>query len=286
MAAMLTISTSVGRVAYDVRGSGPAIVLLPSGAHDRHDFDELRDLLPPRFRSISIDWPGHGGSPAWDEPAGELRLTSLVREVVEALAPDGAVLAGNSIGGNVGARLAITHPDLVRGLALIDAGGFEETTAFNRVFCALMSRHWFLQTIYPSFSKWYMRARTDADRRARTSAIATTRSSGGRKAVAEMWASFNLPNHDLRDQAARIAAPTVIVRGRRDPVIRTRAAETARDLIPGSHLLVTESGHCPQTSDPVAVAEALTELLETAFPADESAAPGESANPYGKDSRR
>ena len=41
-------------------GTGPPIVLLPSGAHDHHDYDELRALLPARLRSIALDWPAHG----------------------------------------------------------------------------------------------------------------------------------------------------------------------------------------------------------------------------------
>jgi pimeloyl-ACP methyl ester carboxylesterase len=263
---MPTISTSVGQVAYDSGGSGPPIVLLPSGAHDRQDYDELRALLPSRFRTIGIDWPAHGESPAWTEAADESRLTQLVEEIIESLAPEGAVLAGHSIGGNVAARLAIRRPDLVAGLVLIDAGGFEKPQISARVFCALMGRPWFVRLIYPGFSKWYMRSRTAADARARASAIATTRSPAGRKAVSEMWSSFNAPAHDLRDAAEQITAPTVVVWGRRDPVLPVGAAKTAGDLIRGSKLLLIGSGHSPHTTDPAAVAAELVPLLEAAFP--------------------
>ena len=44
------------------------LILLGSGAHDRHDFDGLRDLLPDRFRTIAPDWPAHGESPAGRGP--------------------------------------------------------------------------------------------------------------------------------------------------------------------------------------------------------------------------
>ncbi|HEX3922552.1 MAG TPA: alpha/beta hydrolase [Streptosporangiaceae bacterium] len=60
---MTTLSTSAGTVAYDAHGSGDPIVLLPSAGHDHHDYDEVRELIPGRFRTISIDWPGHGQSP-------------------------------------------------------------------------------------------------------------------------------------------------------------------------------------------------------------------------------
>jgi pimeloyl-ACP methyl ester carboxylesterase len=249
-------------LAYDSRGSGDPIVLLPSGGHDQHDFDELRALLPDRFRTIGVDWPGHGRSPAGTGPATEPHLTRAVEELLDDLAPAGAVLVGNSIGGNIAARLAITRPDLVKGLMIIDGGGFEKPRVPSRVFCALMSRPRFVRGIYPLFSTVYMRCRTDADRQARTHAIATSRSPAGVTAMSEMWRSFTLPSHDLRTRARTISAPTVIVWGRHDPVLTLRAGEMAHRLIPGSKLVVVDSGHSPHTTDPAAVAAELVALAD------------------------
>jgi hypothetical protein len=44
------MSTSAGTVAYDPRGSGDPVVLLPSAGHDHHDYDEVRELLPDGLR--------------------------------------------------------------------------------------------------------------------------------------------------------------------------------------------------------------------------------------------
>jgi pimeloyl-ACP methyl ester carboxylesterase len=262
---MTTLSTSAGTVAYDSRGSGDPVVLLPSGGHEQHDYDEIRELLPGGFRSIGVDWPGHGRSPAGTVPSTELRLAQIIEELLESLTPDGAVLVGNSVGGNVAVRLAIRRPDLVKGLMIIDGGGFEGSRLSGRVFCALMSRPWFARRVYPLFSRAYMRPRTAADHRARASAIAITRTAPGVRAVTEIWHSFNLPEHDLRAQAGKITAPTVLAWGRHDPVLPLRAAWTARDLIPGSRLVVIDSGHLPHTTSPAAVAAELISLANTAF---------------------
>lgn len=261
---MTTLQTSAGTVAYDSRGSGNPIVLLPSGGHDQHDYDEIRELLPGGFRSIGVDWPGHGRSPAGTAPSTELRLAQIVEELLESLTPGGAVLAGNSIGGNVAVRLAVRRPDLVKGLMLIDAGGFEGRSLSHRVFCALMSRPWFARGIYPLFSWWYTRPRTAADHRARASAIAITRTAPGVTAVTEIWRSFTLPEHDLRTQAGKVTVPTVLIWGRYS-IVPLRAGQTARDLIPGSRLVVIDSGHLPHTTSPAAVAAELTSLANTAF---------------------
>jgi pimeloyl-ACP methyl ester carboxylesterase len=258
-------STSTGPVAYDSRGTGHPIVLLPSGGHDRHDYDELRGLLPGRFTSIAVDWPGHGQSPAGAEPVTELRLTQVIEELLEALAPGGAVLVGNSVGGNVAARLAIQRPELVKGLVIIAGGGFEGPQPLGRVFLALMSRPWFLRRIYPSFSWAYMRSRTAADHRARSSAIAITRANPGLQAVTEIWHSFASPEHDLRGDAGRIAVSTLLIWGRRDRVVRLRFGKAAEKLIPGSKLVVIDSGHQPHTTDPAAVAAELIPLADLAF---------------------
>jgi pimeloyl-ACP methyl ester carboxylesterase len=206
---MTTLSTTAGTVAHDSHGSGDPIVLLPSGGHEQHDYDEIRGLLPGRFRSIGVDWPGHGLSPAGPAPSTGLRLTRIVEELLDSLTPAGVVPVANSVGGNVAARLAIRRPELVRGLMIIDGGGFEGSRLPGRVFCALMSR--------PGLP-----------------------------------AASILPAHDLRGQAGDITAPTVLIWGRRDPVLPLRAAETARDLIPGSRLVVDANGRAndPHFSSP------------------------------------
>ena len=154
------------------------------------------------------------------------------------------------MGGFAAASLAIRRPELVRGLVIVDGGGFQAHTLPVRLFCALMARRGFLRAIYPAFSARYMRSRTAADRRARDASIATTRRDPGLRAVAELWRSFVSPEHDLRAQAGAIQAPTLIVWGRKDPVIPVSVAREIERLIPGSRLAVLETGHVPHTSDP------------------------------------
>jgi pimeloyl-ACP methyl ester carboxylesterase len=261
--AMLEIST--GPLAYDERGEGNPIVLLSSGAHDRHDFDELRDLLPPRFHTIALDWPGHGESPPGTVPASAMRFADVAEEFVEAVAPGGAVVVGNSVGGFSAGRLAIRRPDLVKGLVLVDSGGFGGRPPQVRAFCALMSRPGFLRRIYPRFADRYMRPQGDADRRVRDVGIATTREDPGLRAVAELWRSFSSPEHDLRDGAPSISAPTLVVWGRRDPVIPLKLGKKAAATIPGAELVVLDTGHSPQVSDPGGFAAHLVPFADAAF---------------------
>lgn len=262
---MEALETSIGPVACEARGDGHPIVLLPSGAHDHHDYDELRALLPARFRTISLDWPGHGFSPPGERPASAIRFADAAEEVVATLAPEGAVVVGNSVGGFAAARMAIRRPELVKGLVVVDGGGFAGRPLHVRAFCALMARPRFLRRIYPSFSALYMRARTDADRRARDTGVATTRRDPGLRTVSELWRSFASPEHDLRRDAARIAAPTLLIWGRHDPVIPLKIGKKVERTIPEARLVVFDTGHVPHTTDPAGVAAELVPFADAAF---------------------
>ena len=254
---MRTIETSNGPLSYDRRGEGPPLILLPSGGHVRGDYDELRELLAPELSTIAVDWPAHGDSPPGAAPVTAMLLADLAEEAVAALAPDGAIVLGNSVGGFAAARMAVRRPDLVRGLVIVDGGGFSGRPPQERAFCALMSRPRFLRAIYPAFARAYMRAQTDADRRALRAAVQTTRSSAGLEAVCGLWGSFASPEHDLRESAAAIAAPTLVIWGRRDPVIPLRAGRRIAGLIPGARLAALDTGHVPYTSDPEGFASEL-----------------------------
>jgi pimeloyl-ACP methyl ester carboxylesterase len=262
---MQQLPTSLGRVAYDASGDGDTIVLLPAGAHDHHDYDDLRALLPNRFRSVALDWPAHGASAPGQGPATAMSFAELAQEFVTAVAPGGAVVVGNSVGGFAAASLAIRRPDLVKGLVIIDGGGWVGRPPHVRAFCALMAQPWFLRAIYPSFSAFYMHARTDADRRARDTSIATTRRDPGLSTVAGLWRSFASREHDLRADAHAIAAPTLLLWGRRDPVIPVKVGRHLEQAIPGARLVVIDSGHAPHTTDPERVAAEIVPFADAAF---------------------
>lgn len=261
----MLLETTRGTIAYDERGNGSPVVLLSSGAHDRHDFDGLRELLPPGFRSIAPDWPGHGESPAGNEPASAMGFADVAEEIVARLAPEGAIVLGNSVGGFAAARLAIRRPELVRGLVLVDSGGFLPRSPQVRIICALMARPRFLRAIYPWFANRYMRPQGEADRRVRDVGIATTRQDPGLAAVSGLWRSFSSPEHDLRKEAASIRAPTLVIWGRRDPVIPAKAGRTIAATIPGAQLELLDTGHAPQVSDPEGFASILLPFAEQIF---------------------
>ena len=105
------------RIACEVSGEGPPVVLVHGAGSARWSFDAVRPLLEPSFTVIAIDRRGRGDSTDADEY--ELRreyedVATVVRD-----AGEGAVLMGHSYGGLVAAGAARLLEDLPR-LALYE----------------------------------------------------------------------------------------------------------------------------------------------------------------------
>lgn len=255
---MPTLQTRAGRVAYGEKGSGPALLLLHAALHDRHDFDPIVDTLARHYRTIAVDWPGHGESePAALEPSAPL-FADVLEDVVDGLGVTRAALIGNSVGGFAAARLALNRPDCVAGLVLVNAGGFIPWNAPLRSFCRVIGTPAVFRRIAPLFVRGYMRSRTDSDREIVRRAIAAARTPDGVRTGTALWRSFATPGHDLRGRAAELSAPTLIVWGRKDIAIPLRAGRATHAAIAGSRMETLHTGHVPFSSDPrgfLAVAE-------------------------------
>jgi len=261
---MPTVPTRAGRLAFDELGAGPGLLLLPAGAHDRHDWDGVRPALAERFRTIALDWPGHGDSPMPPAPwrASAATFADAVEDVVDALDLAPVALVGNSVGGFAAARLAIRRPQAVSALVLVDSGGFAGPTLRSRAFCAAMGRPWFLRAIYPWFAARYLHARDGAALRIRDAAVDAARRPGTTEILNGLWRSFSGPEHDLRAGAGGISAPTLLVWGVHDPVVPPRLGRRAAATIPGARLIVLDAGHVPFADRPEAFLAAVLPFLE------------------------
>jgi pimeloyl-ACP methyl ester carboxylesterase len=262
---MTYVQTRAGRVAYRELGSGPTVLLLHANLHDRHDFDPIVEALARRYRTIAVDWPGHGESDAvtGTEPSAPL-FADVLEDVVDGLGLSRVALVGNSVGGFAAARLAITRPESVAGLVLVNTGGFVPLNPLSRTFCRVMGTPAVFRATAPLFVRGYMKARTDSDRQIVERAIARARTADGVRTGTALWRSFATPEHDLRGRAAGLSAPTLIVWGKCDIAIPLSAGRVAHDAIRDSRLELLDTGHVAFSSDPagfLAVAEPFLESV-------------------------
>lgn len=104
------ISPDGTRIAFEITGTGPALVLLHGGGHDRRSFHNQGyvDRLQHAFTVITMDIRGNGES---DKPTVQSQYTTEkhcqdILAVVDACGVDRFVLLGFSYGGNIGRYLA------------------------------------------------------------------------------------------------------------------------------------------------------------------------------------
>lgn len=113
------------RLAYTEFGSGTPIIWLHGsgpGATGMSNFGGNLEAFPD-YRNIVIDLPGWGAS---DRPSDEMLLFAAADTVHRAMIELGmprAHLVGNSYGGGVAMRLAVTQPEMVDRLVLMAPGG-------------------------------------------------------------------------------------------------------------------------------------------------------------------
>jgi pimeloyl-ACP methyl ester carboxylesterase len=238
----------LGEVYYEERGSGLPVVMLHATLHDHHDFDAVAERLSDRFRTIAIDWPGHGQSAA--AAVGAPALADTLEEIVAGLDLPSAVFMGNSVGGYAAARLAITQPERVAGLVLVNAAGFTSLNAVSRAFCAAIGTPAITRRLLPRLVPGYMKVRNDADRAIAERVIARARTPDGARTAAALWKSFTAPAYDLRPRAGQIEAPVLLVWGGKDTILPLKAGRETHAALPGSRLEVLDTGHVVFASAP------------------------------------
>ncbi|TMK92697.1 MAG: alpha/beta fold hydrolase [Actinobacteria bacterium] len=115
-----------GRLAFDVEGDGPDVVLLHPGLWDRRTWDRQMTTFPAAgFRVTRYDARGYG-----DSTRPDARPYSHVHDLaalIDALGISLAALVGCSMGGSIGIDFTLEHPERVWALVPVAAGlgGFE-----------------------------------------------------------------------------------------------------------------------------------------------------------------
>jgi pimeloyl-ACP methyl ester carboxylesterase len=249
----MLIQTSLGTVACDISGSGPPMLLLPANGHDRHAFDAVLPELSRHFRTVAVDWPAMGDSPAptTATPASAPMMADLLEELVTALALGPAILVGNSIGGFAAVRLAARRPELVRALVVVNSGGFSPVTWFTRGFCWLKGQRWFTRMFGRAFAASYLKKRNPHVAGILARIAAACHRDDYLAVETAIWRNFPRSGNDVTAEAARVTCPTLLVWGRHDPVSRARVeGRIAQRSMPHARYVEIDSGHVPFAEDP------------------------------------
>lgn len=108
------------RLAYEIEGSGPPVLLIQGvGVHGDGWLPQIEGLRD-RFRLLSFDNRGMGRSQPQAGPLTVARMAADARALLDAAGWPSAHVAGHSLGGLVAQKLALDSPERVRSLALLN----------------------------------------------------------------------------------------------------------------------------------------------------------------------
>jgi 3-oxoadipate enol-lactonase len=253
-------------LSYDEQGRGGEAVLFAHGLFwCRAMYVAQMAALAERWRCIAYDLRGHGRS---ESTAAGYDLDNLTRDAAELIGHLGCApchFVGHSMGGFIGLRLALRHPELLRSLVLVDSSAEPEPPAGIPRYRLLnfIGRYLGLSLVTGPVMKIMFGRRFLADpaRRAelrewRQRFVANDRRGATRSVEAV------IARAGVAEQLGRITLPTLVLVGDDDVATVPARSEALHAGITGSRLARFPGvGHSPPIEAPAEVSRVLGEFF-------------------------
>lgn len=270
----ITLPDAVISTELLMAGDGPPVVFLHGIADSAQTWQWVMRILAERYRLIAPSFPGFGQS---DKPAvaysPEL-FTRFALALLDAVGLERVCLVGNSLGGLVALRLALSAPARVSALVLIGSAGLGRAVSLPMRLLSLpgvrnMAVRWFgtplgAQLWVSQLEALLIAGSNPSHWRERMHQMART--PGYLEAVAATTASgINLRGQRevLLDQLSKLTVPTLILWGESDRIVPVRHAQAAvARLVQGRLEVLPDCGHLPQVEKPDRVADLLGDFLD------------------------
>ena len=251
-------------LAHEVTGSGPALLLVHAGIADRRMWDgQVGPFAAAGWTVIRADLPGFGETPL---PAGPVALWATLRDLLDHLGVERAVVAGASLGGRAAVDLALAVPERVRALVLVGSGlaghRFAEPALFelwDRSEAAL-ERGDHEEAARVEIGTWVAgmgrgpeAVDPEVGRRVREMLLA---------AYAHGEADLEEPDPPAATRLGVLAVPTLVVVGEHDrPDIHAMADALAGGIAGAERVVLAGTGHLPNLERPAAFNRVVLEFL-------------------------
>jgi pimeloyl-ACP methyl ester carboxylesterase len=225
-------------------------------------------------RVIAMDLPGFGHSPM---PADEISIAGygrIVDELLTALDAERAVIVGNSMGGFIGAEVAIQFLTRVEKLVLISAAGLSIEHQRNEPALRLLER---LDNVLIFTGGWAATrsetlTRRPKMRRQLMKLVAHRAEALPAPLIAEQIKGSGKPgfvpaldalsDYPIRDRLGEIECPVLVVWGEKDRLVPVRDAYEFGRLIPQAQVVVwPDTGHVAMLERPAAFNALVDEFL-------------------------
>jgi pimeloyl-ACP methyl ester carboxylesterase len=256
-----------GRIAYDDRGSGPLVVMVPSLGDVRQEYRLLAPIIVSSgFRVVSMDLRGHGeSSVGWSEYTNAA-IGRDILELVRSLDAGPAILVGTSMGAGAAAWAAAEDPAAVAGLVLISPFVRQipmpwwKKALMQAVIRTAFVGPWGAKAWAVYYATLYKRSKP-ADFAAYQAALVANLKEPGR--LAALQGTLRATKADVEMRLDKVRAPTLVVMGSKDPDFadpEIEALAIAR-ILRGRTAMVENAGHYPHVEVPLATASMMGPFL-------------------------
>ncbi|WBB66245.1 alpha/beta hydrolase [Micromonospora sp. WMMD812] len=250
-----------GRIAYEVHGAGPLVVLAHGMGENRGSYRHLMPLLVEAgYRVAAVDVRGHGDSSVGWPTYAPAEVGADLLAVVRDLGGERAVLVGNSSAAAAVVFAAADAPDLVAGI--VQTGAFVSQPKLNPVMRLVVAAVTRSPRLFGMFHKTLFPVTRPADDAAFRRAMVAKLREPGRMAALRGVAEPVEPHWTTR--AREVRQPVLVLMGARDPDFKDPGAEAraARRLFGTAEArMIDDSGHYPHADQPERTAEQLTAFL-------------------------
>ena len=242
--------------------SKTCLVILGASPSDIRDYDGIKSSLEAKFRLITLNWPGFGGS-TLDNAAiddGALFLHQIALEFLEALTIPPAIFIGVAVGAYCACRIALERPKRVLRLALVSPVGFAIGGPLARLYAALMGSKFAPKPV--TYAKSYLGHKEKPLVKQMLERAATLHSAPAAVSmIRSVWRSLSQTDCDLTLKATRIKIPVLLIFGKNDPIVPpSKDGKVAKKAFgEGAGFVVLEARHLP-------FAEIPDEFLKSVMP--------------------
>ena len=244
--------------------TGPPLILLHGVGDNALDWQWVMPTLARTQRVYALDLPGSGGSTKPDIDYSPAFFTQFLSAFLDALEIERAAVVGNSLGGLVSLRLALSEPSRVSALGLVASAGLGREVTYALRSLALPG--------YGGIAVAWGKTPPGAAQRAlgRSTLLFARPQRVPREWLKEQYRLARLPGfleaqlatvraqvglkgqrEVLVDRLAQLEVPTIIVWGTRDRVLPySQAKEAVSRIQEGSLELISDCGHSPHVEQP------------------------------------
>ena len=249
-----------GMIKVHRRGKGQPLVLLHCLGMSWRFWDVLEPLTD-RYELIAYSFPGHHDTPLPGHQYGVPELTEQLRAVAEREGLAKFHLMGISLGGSVAQHFAGTYPQMVDRLVLADCTPrYSDEARANWPVRAKAARENGVASLIPTLLKIWFSPQSLEEDGPNVRFVKETLAACSGEGYA--LACEALATVDAREEAKRIAAPTLILYGSEEGQAFKDAAGWMQENIRGSQVaIVPDAGHASVRERPEFIIAALRAFL-------------------------